>query len=78
MFYDELKPEIDKAYQLYTSSLGPDQVPKKRVKFQAEFTKQKYASQGEEIQKKVEEFRNERQEKKNAGFKSMDPNEIQA
>ena len=78
MFYDKLKPEINEAYQLYTSSLGPDKVPKKMVNFQTEFTKQKYASQGEEIQKKVEEFQKERQEKKKAGFKSMDLNKIQA
>jgi hypothetical protein len=78
MYYDKLKPEIDDAYQLYTSSLGPNQVPKKRVNFQAEFTKQKYANQGEEMRKKVEEFRKERQEKKKAGFKSMDIDDIQA
>jgi hypothetical protein len=78
MYYDKLKPEIDDAYRLYTSSLGPNQVPKKRVNFQAEFTKQKYANQGEEIRKKVEEFRKERQEKKKAGFKSMDIDDIQA
>lgn len=78
MFYDKLKPEIDQAYELYTSSLKPDQVPKQRVNFQAEFTRQKYLSEGNEIQKKVEEFRNEQREKQNAGFKFMDPNEIQA
>jgi hypothetical protein len=40
-----------------TSSLKPDQIlPKKRVNFQAEFTKKKYVSEGEEIQKEVEEF----------------------
>ena len=78
MFYDKLKPEIDDAYQLYTSSLKPDQIPKQRVTFQAEFTKQKYANEGKEVQEKVEEFRKEQRKKQNAGFKSMEPNEIQA
>lgn len=77
MFYDKLKPEIDEAYDLYTLSLKPTQTPKQRVNFQAEFTMQKYASEGEEIQKRVEAFRKEQREKQIAGYKYMVPNEIQ-
>lgn len=78
MFYDKLKPEIEEAYGTYTASLKPNEAPKKRVKFQAEFTQEKYANEGEDIQKKVEEYRKEWQEKQNAGYKSMEPIEIQA
>ena len=78
MFYEKLKPEIDQAYELYTASLKPDQTPKKRISFQAEFAKQKYAIEGEETQRRVEEFRNEQRERQNAGFQSMDPDEILA
>jgi hypothetical protein len=78
MFYDKLKPEIDQAYERYTASLKPNQIPKKRVSFQAEFTRQKYASEKEEIQKKVEDYRKDWRDRKNGGYKSMDPNEIQA
>lgn len=78
MFYDKLKPEIDEAYKLYTASLKPNQTPKKRVCFQAEFTQQKYASEKQDIQEKVEEHRKEWREKINAGYKSKDADEIQA
>ena len=78
MFYDKLKPEIDGAYETYTTSLKPNETPKKRVNFQAEFAKEKYATKEEAIQKKVEEYRKEWREKQKAGFKSMDPDEIQA
>jgi len=76
MFYDKLKPEIDEAYGLYTASLKPDETPKKRVNFQAEFTQQKYANEDEEVQDKVEEYRKERRERQKAGYKSMEPDEI--
>lgn len=76
MFYDKLKPEIDEAYELYTASLKPDETPKKRVNFQAEFTQQKYANEDEKVQDKVEEYRKERRERQKAGYKSMEPDEI--
>ena len=34
-------------------------------------------SENEEVQKKVEEYRKERRDRKNRGYKSMEPNEIQ-
>ena len=77
MYYEKLKPEIDQAFERYTASLKPNQTPKKRVSFQAEFTRQKYMSENEEVQKKVEEYRKERHDRKNGGYKSMEPNEIQ-
>jgi hypothetical protein len=76
MFYDKLKPEIDEAYELYTASLKPDETPKKRVNFQAEFTQQKYANEDEKVQDKVEEYRKEWRERQKAGYKSMEPDEI--
>ena len=78
MFYDKLKPEIDDAYKAYTGSLKPNETPKKRVNFQAEFTQEKYVNEEEDVQKKVEEYRKEWREKQNAGYKSKDPDEIQA
>ena len=78
MFYDKLKPEIDEAYKTYAASLKPNKTPKKRVNFQAEFAQEKYANEEEDVQNKVEECQKEWQEKQNAGFRSMDPDEIQA
>ena len=76
MFYKTLKPEIDEAYELYTALLKPNETPKKRVNFQAEFVQQKYVSEDEEVQKKVEEYRKRWHERQNTGYKSMQPNEI--
>ena len=56
MYYDKLKPEIEQAYEMYTASLEPNETPKKRVNFQAEFTQEKYSKEKEDVQKKVEEF----------------------
>jgi hypothetical protein len=78
MYYDKLKPEIEEAYGIYNASLKPNEEPKKRVNFQAEFTKEKYANEVEEVQKKVEEYRKEQREKQKAGYKSMDADEILA
>jgi hypothetical protein len=78
MYYDQLKPEIDAAYGTYTASLNPDETPKKRITFQAEFTKEKYANEEEEVLEKVKEYRKERQEKLEGGFKSMDAEDILA
>jgi hypothetical protein len=71
-----LKPEIDEAYELYIASLKPDETPKKRVNFQAEFMQQKYANEDEKVQDKVEEYRKEWRERQKAGYKSMEPDEI--
>lgn len=76
MFYDKLKPEIDEAYEKYTATLKPNETPKKRVNFQAEFTQDKYANEEEEVQKKVEEYRRDWREKQKAGYKSKHPKEI--
>jgi hypothetical protein len=78
MFYDKLKPEIDKAYESYTASLKPNETPKKRVSFQTEFTQQKFVNEDEEVQNKIEEYRKEWRERQKAGYKSMEPNEILA
>jgi hypothetical protein len=78
MYYDKLKPEIEDAYATYIASLEPNEEPKKRVSFQAEFTKEKYANEVDEVQKKVEEYRKEQREKQKAGYKSMDADEILA
>ena len=78
MYYDKLKPEIEQAYETYTASLKPNETPKKRVNFQAEFTQEKYSKEKEDVQKKVEEFRKDWREKQSAGYKSKDPNELQA
>jgi hypothetical protein len=76
MFYDKLKPEVDEAYDTYTRSLKPNETPKKRVNFQAEFAKEKYSNEEEDVLKQVEAYRKEWQEKQNAGYKSMDPSDI--
>ena len=78
MYYNKLKPEIDKAYRTYTASLKPNEAPKKWVNFQAEFTQEKYANEVEEVQKKVEEYQKEQQEKQKAGYRSMDADDILA